>query len=147
MKGGSQPFVGKLTETKLKIRKRVPYRNDLQTVLDATLLPTVDGSHTLIDGHIGLIASTIFFNLLWFSGAMLGVIILSIPSALKYLSTYPNPQEDGILIGILVPLCLLVFGVLTGVLGRWLARHEEAKLMDMMQHAIQAIPNTDNNAV
>lgn len=147
IKDGFQSFVGKLTETKLRIRKRIHYRNGYQTVLDARLLPSDDESQTVIAGHIGLQIFAIWYGLIWTSGVLLGIIFLSIPSIIEYLSTYPKPQTEGIFIGIFVPPCMLLFSILLVTFGRWLARHEEAQLRAFLQETIQAVPNADNNAV
>src|SRR4051812_9631912 len=82
MKVGKQPYTGKLSDSKLSIRKRIHYRNGFQTMLEAVMLPGVDQNQTRIVGHIGLQTASIYFGAFWIAFVLLLVVSLSIPAAI-----------------------------------------------------------------
>jgi hypothetical protein len=123
---GSRPVVGKVSGGSVRLRKRIGYTNSFQTFLvgslevrdDVTMFRGRAGMHPLV---IGIMA--VYFGLLTFIGAPAFVAA---------------EGGQGLPLGAITPLLMLVFGVGLVWFGRWLARDEEAYLVAFVTRAIAA---------
>lgn len=141
MKLGKQAYAGRLTDSKICIRKRIRYNNGFQTVLEASMLAGADQNQTKIVGHIGLRRATICFGVFWIAFVLLGVVVLSIPTAMDHFSGHPQTVTGNPLIAIFVPPGMLLFTFLLVSFGRWLARREESEITTFLTQTIHATPD------
>ena len=66
---GSNPVIGEVTESSLRLRKRIGYRNSFQTLVTATLRPGPEG--TIVSCELGMHPLVRAFMFAWF-----GIVIL-----------------------------------------------------------------------
>lgn len=136
---GSKPVIGKVSESSLRLRRRIRYGNSFQTFLTATMRPEFGG--TVISGECAMHPLVRIFNAVWFGIVALfgGTLFLVTGWNALYGSTGPSREA---LWGMLVPLVLLTFGIGLVRLGRYLARSDPQFLMDFLIQTLDARPNT-----
>ena len=132
---GSKPVIGHVTETWLRLRKRIGYRNSFQTILSASLRP--EGGGTLIHGTAGVHVVVRAFMFVWFGGVMLGggAIFLGTLAALLFGS---GPRPPNAWAGIVMPWVMLGFGIGLVAGCRYLARDETRFLTDFLDSTLGA---------
>src|SRR4051812_21410120 len=81
---GSRPVVGRVTESSLRLRKRIGYRNSFQSFLTATMRPEAGG--TLISGDVAMHPFVRVFMFVWFGGVVLigGTMFLATVGSLLF---------------------------------------------------------------
>ncbi|NJD06063.1 MAG: hypothetical protein FIA97_06145 [Methylococcaceae bacterium] len=132
---GVNPVIGEVTESTLRLRKRIGYRNSFQTLLTATLRPGAEG--TVVSGDLGIHPVIRTFMFVWFA-------IVIVTGAPAYLGLFgpvicgPAMVEENAWIGLLIPPAMLVFGLVAVTLGRRLARQEAAFLMEFLIRNLDA---------
>jgi hypothetical protein len=136
---GSKPVIGKVSESSLRLRRRIRYGNSFQTFLTATMRPEPGG--TVISGACTMHPLVRIFNVVWFAIVALfgGTLLLATGWNALYGNGGPSRET---LWGILIPLVLLSFGIGLVRLGRYLARDDPQFLMDFLAQILEARPNT-----
>jgi hypothetical protein len=140
-----QRFLGKLTESRLKLRKRVSYQNFAQTVLVADLRPGPDENQATLSGHIGVSLATLCFVFVWLAvGSFVLAMFVLTPVAghqesVAAATTTTTARSDER--SIVAPLALVAANLALVLFGRWLARNEEAQLLAFLKDTIRAVPS------
>ncbi len=129
---GSKPVIGSVTGPAVWLRKRIRYRNALQTILVGTFEEHVAG--TRFRGRTGIRWLTRVVLTIWFAG----VTALGAWTCILVHARGGNPA------GLLMAPLMLALGAGIVWLGRWLARDEDAFLVAFVAHVIDA--REDNTA-
>jgi hypothetical protein len=145
---GSKPVIGRVTESSIRLRKRIPdyipikdrkpfkgYNNPFQTFLTATMRHEPGG--TVISGKLAMDPPVRIFMFVWFAGVILigGTIFLAtISSLISGSGGHPQNQWPGVVI----PPLMLGFGYGFIRLGRYLARDEARFLVDFLIKKLDA---------
>ncbi len=132
---GSKPIAGKVTETSLRLRKRIGYRNSFQNFLTATMRP--EGTGTVISGEFAMHPIVRVFMTIWFGGVILiggTMFIGTIGGFLFGLA----PHGDNAWIGVVVPPLMLLFGFALVRFGSYLARDEARFITDFLLQVLNA---------
>ena len=124
---GSKPVQGWVTESSLRLRKRIRYNNSGQIFFTGTMRQY--GRGTLITGSFAEHPFVRVSTALWFGGMTLGGGILFIATIGEMLFSHPRHGEW---LGIVVPPVMLIFGSGLVKFCRFLARHEPEFLTDFI---------------
>jgi hypothetical protein len=116
----AKPCIGSVSETTLRLRVRIRYRNSFQTHLYATLADA-DG-HTQLHCRFGTHPSVIVFMSIWFGFVVLAAIAMAIKASAAAF----------------VPLGLFVFGAILVLVCRAVARDEQDQLIEFLETTIDA---------
>jgi hypothetical protein len=133
---GSKPVVGRVTDSTLRLRKRIWYRNSFQTYLTATMRP--EGSGTRICGEFAMHGFARAFMAVWFGLVLLiggGSFIFALISGLRDTS-----QLQSALSVFLFGAPMLVFGTLLVWFGRYLARDEARFMTEFLRNLVAPNP-------
>ncbi len=135
----AKPVVGKASESKLRLRKRIGYRNSFQSYLRASMQRSAEG--TVISGTVGMNPLVPVIMGIWFAAVILigGAAFFRTVSSM--LSGASNLQQNA-WIGIVGPLTMVTFGV--GIVGGGLygARDEARFLTDFLATTLHARDRT-----
>jgi len=126
---GPRPVIGRIRGTRLTARKRIGYRNSFQTYLSAELIDR--GNETLCRCSFSMHPFVVAFLTVWFAIVALAGGAVSIQSLIRHIS---DPSRLPVS-GLLVPVGMILGGAALLAFGRWLARDEEAFLMDFVRAA------------
>jgi hypothetical protein len=132
---GSNPVIGRVTATSLRIHKRIGYRNSFQTCLTATMRAEAGG--TLISGKFGMHPFVRFFMGFWFGGIILIGGSFSVVVAISLFPGSGHYYHDAWM-GLVGPPVILAFGIGLVRFGRFLTRDESKFLTDFLVHALNA---------
>jgi len=124
---GSKPVIGSLTETSLRIRKRIRYRNSFQSSLVATLRPEAGG--TVISGAVAMDPFVRVFMYIWFGA-------LTLMGGAAFFGAVSEHQDAWV--GVKAPLIMLIFGVALVSFGRNLALKENRFLKGFLIETLNA---------
>jgi hypothetical protein len=141
----SKQVAGKVSKELISIRKRINYGNSFQTVLKASLKPSENGTELLFT--IGLHPFVKIFMSIWFGGLfVIGGLIFII--TLSSLFEKNASADSGMIMGILIPPGMAIFGIALLKFGRYLARNESAFLKTFLVHLLDAkeINHVDHTA-
>lgn len=118
---GNRPAVGRVDSHRLRIRKRIGYRNSFQAVLTAEIVP--QGGTTLLRCRLGEMAFVRGFALVWIAlaGGMAALIVTA-----SIGNSVPMPALLGV-------AAMPFFGIGIVWFGRRLARGEAEWLLDWMR--------------
>ena len=116
----AKPFIGSVSETSLRLRARIRYRNSFQTHLYATLAGA-DG-HTRLHCRFGMHPSVVVFMSIWFGFVSVAAIAMTIKASAAAV----------------VPLGFFVFGAILVLIGRAVARDEQDQLIEFLKTTIDA---------
>jgi len=132
---GSKPVVGRVTETSLRLRKRIGYGNSFQSYLAATLRPEAGG--TVISGEVAMHPFVRVFMFIWFGGAILigGTMFVATIGTLFFGS---GSKHQNAWMGAVIPPVMLVFGFGLVRFGRYLGRDEARYLTDFLIQTLNA---------
>lgn len=132
---GSRPVVGRVTESSLRLRKRIGYRNSFQNHLTATMRP--EGGGTLISGDVAMHPFVRVFMFVWFSGVVVigGMMFLAAVSSLLFGG---GNQYQNAWLGAIIPPAMLAFGYGLVRFSRYLARGETRFLIEFLVHTLDA---------
>jgi hypothetical protein len=126
--GESRP-VGKVSKTRIRLRKQIPYNNPWQTWLIATMRPLDHG--TLIRGRLGV--HQLFYV---YSGLLLGLLGLFGSVIFTVIAEQPHDRNVWMGMGMLVLLLISHCGIFA--LGRYLARGEDRFLRQFLIETLDA---------
>jgi len=124
---GTRPVIGRIRGRRLTARKRIRYINSLQTYLSAELIDLEN--ETLIRCNFSMHPFVIPLVTVWFAGAALFGGAIFIPSLIRLIY---DPSRAPVS-GLVVPVGLILFGIAFLAYARWLARDEEAFLLDFVR--------------
>jgi hypothetical protein len=132
---GSRPVVGRVTETSLRLRKRIGYRNSFQSYLAATLRSEAGG--TVISGEVAMHPFVRVFMFIWFSGVVLigGTMFVATVGTMLFSA---GSQHQNAWMGAVIPPLMLAFGFGLVRFGRYLARDETRFLRDFLIQTLDA---------
>ncbi len=133
---GSGLVAGRISGSKLYMRKQSWYKNPFQTRLVADMHE--QAGRTFIRCRFSLHPFVKVFWVLWFAVVLLvggPIFVIS----LLALTAVPARVPEGAWEGILVPVGMLVFGVGNSWLGRYLARNERGFLIAFVRNTVAAI--------
>ena len=109
---GSRPILGKFSESGFRLQKRRYYRNEFAPFFYGRFVSADRG--TLIEGEFRMHPFARAFMILWFSFLALFFAVVLVQLAMGR----PGVQEDrGLLL--VVPLCMMAFGVALVRFGPW----------------------------
>ena len=124
-----RPLVGMVSPAGFALRKKLPYKNDLQTEASARFEIAPDGTRLRV--RLGARSWVLYFMLLWLS------VITIIMGAVPFLcQAYPRSCH-----GNLPPwaaFSIPVFAACILVLGRWLSRNEGEFLVSFLKEKLSA---------
>ena len=132
---GSKPVMGRIDGYEFHLQKRRYWNNDFAQQFYGNLLPEERG--TRIEGYFDVPRWTKMFLRFWLGGVILigsPVFILSLLQRVRG----GGYEEGDARLGLLVPPCLLLFGVLLPKLGLWLGRHEEQFILGFLERTLVA---------
>lgn len=132
---GSRPVVGRVTESSLRLRKRIGYRNSFQSFLTATMQRGTEG--TVISGEVAMHPFVRAFMFVWFSGVVLigGTMFIATLGSLLFGSGH---WAQNSWLGVVIPPVMLAFGYGLIRFGRHLARDEAKFLTDFLIQTLDA---------
>jgi hypothetical protein len=132
---GSRAVIGRVTDTSLRLRKRIRYRNSFQSHLTATLRPEAGG--TVISGEVAMHPFVRVFMFIWFGGVILigGTMFVAAIGTIFFGS---GSQHQNAWMGAVIPPVMLVFGFGLLRFGRYLARDETRFLTDFLIQTLKA---------
>jgi len=120
---GKKPLIGIVSAQKASFRRRLGYRNSWQSVMDVNFEATGATTVMRVGSYMHPFAAV--FTLVWIA------IVLSMAVGM-------TGQEGMSAVGTLIPLAMAVFGVAMTVFGRWLARNDHARMLDVVVQATNA---------
>jgi len=120
---GKKPLIGMVSAKKASFRRRLGYRNSWQSVMDVNFEPTGATTVMRVGSYMHPLAAV--FMLAWIA------IVLSMAVGMA-------GQEGISAVGTLIPIGMAVFGVAMTVFGRWLARNDHARMLDVVVQATNA---------
>jgi hypothetical protein len=127
---GSKPVIGNVSDTSLRLRKRIRYRNGFQTHFSGTM--RAEGRGTRISGTFGPHPSTRIFALL-----LLGMFGVFEVVALASLFQEGSSNRNGALLALVPPgMMAMMYAIFR--FGRFLARHEAQFLADFLRRTLTA---------
>jgi hypothetical protein len=132
---GSKPVAGRVTESSLRLRKRIGYRNSFQSFLTATMQQELGG--TVISGEVGMHPFVRVSMFIWFGGVILigGTIFAASISSMIFGS---GSLRQNAWLGAVIPPVMLAFGYGLIRFGRYLARHDARFLTDFLIQTLDA---------
>jgi len=132
---GTRPVIGRVTDSSLRLRKRIGYRNSFQSFLTATMRREAEG--TVISGEVAMHPFVRIFMIIWFSGVILigGTIFLV---TIGSLISHSAHQQQNAWVGAVIFPAMLVFGYGLIQFGRYLARGEAPFLEDFLIQTLGA---------
>lgn len=125
----SRPVVGRVTDSFLRLRRRIGYRNSFQSFLTATMRPEAGG--TLISGTVAMHPFVRVFMFMWLGGVLLlgGTMFIATVSSMVIGS---DSHHQNAWMGVVIPPAMLAFGFGLMCFGRYLAREEARFLTDFL---------------
>jgi hypothetical protein len=123
---GSRPVVGYLTDKSLRLRKRILYRNGLQSFLMANIYSCDSGTHII--GKIGMHPLIKWFLLLYLIANVLFAFI-----SLFYCYTTNIPIESNAWLWAIAPACQIGIIFLLITVGRYFAKNEGEYLLQFIK--------------
>jgi hypothetical protein len=122
-----RPFIGAVSQYGFAVRKKIPYKNDLQTEASARFELAPDGTRMRV--RLGTRSWVLIFMSLWLS--IITIVMFSVP----YLChAYPRSCHGDPSFAPVVPI--LAAGILA--LGRWLCRNDAEFLIAKLKETLAA---------
>lgn len=128
-------IVGRVGDETLTLRCAIWYRNSFQTFLRGKLTKELDGTRILC--RFGMSRFVLVFMSVWFGGVVLiggSIFIKSLVAILhgRNLSELPS------LMGTIIPLIMVAFGIGLLNFGWYLARDERSKMIEFLTQNLDA---------
>jgi hypothetical protein len=135
---GSKPVIGWINGYEFRLRKRRYYNNGFAPEFYGNL--KANGRGTVVEGYFDMARVTKAFMRIWLGGTILiGAAVFF--STLRDLIRETSNAHEGLLIGLLVPPAMVLFGVLFPKFGLWLGRNEEKYILEFLQTTLIASPS------
>jgi hypothetical protein len=125
---GSKPVIGQASESSLRLRKRIRYRNSFQSFLFATMRPQQGG--TLISGTFAMHPMVRTFMFVWFGFVAVIGGALTLATVRGTLSSSDGNSHSPM--GVIIPVGMLCIGLALIRFGRYLARNEARFISDFL---------------
>lgn len=125
---GKKPLIGMVSAKKASFRRRLGYRNSWQTVMDVNFEPTGSTTVMRIGSYMHPYAAV--FMALWFAGIIAALVSILTTGAAK--------QGEGSGMLVLLPIGMAAFGVAMIGFGRWIARNDHARMLDIVVEVTNA---------
>ena len=132
--GGNKPVQGSVSETAIRLRKRIFYRNSFQCWLSAKLAE--DNGQTRLHCTFGLHPFVLIFLEIWIG--IVSVAGLTIAMQTAWLWLRDSPLSPDAWLGIVFPLIMAGFGIALLKLGNYLAQDEPDYLIAFLERTIKA---------
>ena len=132
--GGSKSVQGSVSETAIRLRKRILYRNSFQCWLSAKLAE--DNGQTRLYCTFGLHPFVLIFLEIWIG--IVSVISLTIAMQTAWLWLRGSSLSPNVWLGIVFPLIMAGFAILLLKFGNSLAQDEPAFLIEFLERTINA---------
>lgn len=130
---GSRPVVGRVTNSSLRLRKRLKYRNSFQSFLTATMRPEAGG--TLISGEVAMHPFIRVFMVVWLGNVgLIGVLMLLVTISSMMMGSDHADQDAWM--GVVIPAVMFAFGFGLVGFGRYLARDEGRFLTNFLMQTL-----------
>jgi hypothetical protein len=122
---GKKPAIGRITDTSLRLRKRIKGRNSFQTVLRAQVFQ--DSGRTRFECRFGMHPAVIAFMAFWFGAVLtMGAAAAIEASGIAAAMAIAEPLV------LLAPLAMVAFGIGLVSLGRYSSREHQQFLTDFL---------------
>ncbi len=132
---GKNPLVGNISDTALRLRRRLAYRNTFQTHLFAVLTPQDTGTH--LRCRFGMHPAAMGFLAVWFAfvgiGLAVGFVVAFNLFGIEHGNTPLWPAA-------IVPVFMAIFAFVWLKLARRLADEDETFLLEFMRFSLDAEP-------
>lgn len=132
--GGSKPVQGSVSETAIRLRKRIHYRNSLQCWLSAKL--SEDNGQTRLHCTVGLHPFVRRFLEIWIG--IVFVVGLTMTMQTTWLWLRASPLSPNAWLGVVFPLIMAGLAVVLLKFGNALAQDEPAYLIEFLARTIDA---------
>jgi hypothetical protein len=127
---GDKPVIGRVHGSKFSGYKRINYRNSFRTQVRAVIEANGNGCHIIL--RFGVHPFVLVFMAFWLT------CVLGIGAPLGWNAYIHGVASKENLMSAAIPLFMGVFGVCLYVFGRWLARNEQAFLLEFMMTSLAA---------
>ncbi len=127
---GSNPVIGWIDGYQFYLHKRRYWHNGFAPLFYGNLLFQDRG--TLIEGYFDVPRGSMMFSRICLGGVLLLGGPIFVLSLLDLLEGHGYVKGDPS-IGLLVPPCMVLFGMLLPKLGLWFGRHEEQFILEFLQ--------------
>jgi hypothetical protein len=132
---GSKPVVGWVTESSMRLRKRIGYGNSFQSYLTATMRPEAGG--TAISGKIAMHPLVRAAMIVWFGAIIYMAGAPFIRTLYLMIVGSPAEYENAKVLLVTFPV-MLAFGFGLIAFGRYLARNEIRFLTEFLIRELDA---------
>lgn len=105
----SKPYIGKIYNNRFEIKRAINYRNSFLPVIKGEIQNDVNGSK--INVKMNLVEIVKVFMIIWLGG----VLIACLATSYNLIFTNSSNSEGGLFI--LIPFCMLAFGILMVYFG------------------------------
>jgi hypothetical protein len=139
---GGQSVIGYVGQTKLRLHKRIWYRNSFQQYLFSKLQD--ENGHTRLRCRLGLHPFIWASSVVWFGF----VIVIGGAMSLKLITALLQGHglvDQNAWMGVAVPIAMLVFGVALQQFCGFLGRNEPEFLVEFLRRCIDACEVQDGN--
>jgi hypothetical protein len=137
---GSKSVLGEVSESSLRLRKRIRYKNSFQTFLTATMKPMAEG--TCIEGKFAMNPVVQVAMLIWFAFVTPGA--WRFVRAVGQLLMNSGGSNEVDWMSIVLPPGMLAAGLAVMGVGRYFARNERQFLKDFLIRTLDAQPAERN---
>lgn len=134
---GSKPLIGWIDSDKFFLHKRRYYRNDFAPRFFGNLKR--NGRGTVIEGYFDMSRWAKLFMRIWLGLVILWGMPVFALTIWDFVRGTHYVQGD-LLVGLLVPPTMVLFGVLLPKFGLWLGRYEEKYILNFLQTTLIASP-------
>jgi hypothetical protein len=124
-----RPLIGAVSPAGFELRKKLPYKNDLQTEAAARFELAPDGTRMRV--RLGARSWVLLFLSLWLS--IITVVMISVPYLCR---AYPKSCHGNLPPGAAFGVPILAVCILA--LGRWLSRNDAEFLISFLKEKLQA---------
>ena len=119
-----------------RLRQKRSYRNSFAPFFYGKLSQTMTG--TEISGEFRLHPFVMAFMTLWFGLLLVIGGTMAWVSLVQLVTGHSNAKNANPIMGLLVPVIMLVFGVALVKFGKWLARSEEDNISNLLKETFSA---------
>ena len=116
-----------------RLRQKRSYGNSFGPYFYGKLLPTQTG--TEISGEFRIHPFAFAFMAVWFGGVILIGGMMAFASLTQLISGHHHSKNANPLVGIIMPVVMVAFGIALVKFGKWLGKSEEAKMTSFLQQA------------